>query len=406
MLIPIKHIHIPTGRQRTDLGDLEELMLSIVSIGLLNPIIVTSAPNNGYRLVAGERRLTACTGLKHEEIEATFLTSLSRKEQLVIELEENVKRKALTWQEHVKAVHTYHTLRLEQNPEHTKTETAAELNVSKAKLLKDLNLMEGVKKDPSLINVQKYSAAVTGAQKSKKRDLTLTLSDINLNTSAPSTPAYIYRADFIKWIACYEGEPFNFIHCDIPYGINLHQTGQLESVGEKYQDTKDIFYSLIEAIGKVPTTEQAHILFWTAVKNAHETKELLEGIGWKINPVPLVWLKSDGRGMAPDPRYTPKQVYEVAFLGSRGDKHLKSVFANAISLPTAGELHMSEKPKPVLHHFLSGLVDSQTIMLDPTCGSGNAVWVSKELGARVSVGIELDSKHAETASKNLGVSLC
>jgi DNA modification methylase len=50
------------------------------------------------------------------------------------------------------------------------------------------------------------------------------------------------------------------------------------------------------------------------------------------------------------------------------------------------------KPKEVLKHFFKMFVDEYTVMLDPTCGSGNAVIVAEEMGASHALGIEKDSE--------------
>ena len=62
---------------------------------------------------------------------------------------------------------------------------------------------------------------------------------------------------------------------------------------------------------------------------------------------------------------------------------------------------MSEKPTLVLEHFFRMLVDETTVMLDPTCGSGNAVKVAEALGANWSTGLEIDPKYVEGAKENL-----
>jgi len=53
----------------------------------------------------------------------------------------------------------------------------------------------------------------------------------------------------------------------------------------------------------------------------------------------------------------------------------------------------------MLKHFLEMLVDETTTVLDPTCGSGMALRVAEELGARRVLGLEIDPSHADTALK-------
>ena len=62
---------------------------------------------------------------------------------------------------------------------------------------------------------------------------------------------------------------------------------------------------------------------------------------------------------------------------------------------------MSEKPTSVVGHLFRMLVDEMTVMLDPTCGSGNAVKVAEELGADWSLGLEINAEYVESAKQNL-----
>lgn len=79
-------------RRREDLGDLDGLVTSIRTYGLLHPIVV-DADN---RLVAGERRLRACERLGWDDIPVKQVGALTDAERREIELEENLRRKDLT----------------------------------------------------------------------------------------------------------------------------------------------------------------------------------------------------------------------------------------------------------------------------------------------------------------------
>ena len=89
--IPIDAIVIGE-RRRQDNGDVQGLADSIAQYGLLHPPVV-DAEN---RLVAGGRRLAACTLLGWQFIEVRSLGSLTDAELREIELEENLRRKDLT----------------------------------------------------------------------------------------------------------------------------------------------------------------------------------------------------------------------------------------------------------------------------------------------------------------------
>lgn len=81
---------IVSKRLRRDLGDLNELAESIEKHGLLNPVIV----NHKKVLLAGERRLESAKLLGWETIPVRVLDNPSRIEELEIEIDENIHRKA------------------------------------------------------------------------------------------------------------------------------------------------------------------------------------------------------------------------------------------------------------------------------------------------------------------------
>jgi len=92
-------------RFRTDLGDLDSLKDSMNRIGLLQPIGITK----DNILVFGHRRLEAAKSLEWKEIPYVLVEADESKQRLA-ELEENLKRRDMTWQEEVKAKSELHKL--------------------------------------------------------------------------------------------------------------------------------------------------------------------------------------------------------------------------------------------------------------------------------------------------------
>jgi len=111
MLVDISFIDVRPDRQRTDLGDLEELKQSILNLGLINPIVVENKEDgSGYWVIAGERRLRALqaieaeSGMFNHQVEVRLFDQLDESAKQLIELDENIKRKNLSWQEYVCAL--------------------------------------------------------------------------------------------------------------------------------------------------------------------------------------------------------------------------------------------------------------------------------------------------------------
>jgi len=80
-------------RQNYDEGKLEELKASIKEKGVLQPILVRKY-ENGYEVVAGERRLRAAKALGLEQV-PVIIKNVTDREALVLALVENIQREEL-----------------------------------------------------------------------------------------------------------------------------------------------------------------------------------------------------------------------------------------------------------------------------------------------------------------------
>jgi len=81
-------------RENFDEAALEELKNSIAEKGIIQPITVRRV-DDGYELIAGERRLRAVTALNFESIPAYVLEVQSDEEMLELSLIENIQREDL-----------------------------------------------------------------------------------------------------------------------------------------------------------------------------------------------------------------------------------------------------------------------------------------------------------------------
>lgn len=405
-------------RQRQDRGDITDLARSMARSGLLHPIIVTREGE----LVAGERRLLAAKELGWSHITVQFKDELSELDRELIEFDENAHRLDLSWQERVLAVQRYHQLSQKIEPKWTQDDTADRMGLHPATTMRHLRVAKALTAGNPLIQAAPAFSVAYGIlerQDARKADSEKELLNHAIATKSllpgeapameeepPSnTPvAPILNTDFIAWAQSYTGPKFNLIHCDFPYGIEAgdHDQGAAKSFGG-YEDSEDTYWNLISALkhyGPNFISEAAHLVFWFSMKHYVTTRAVLTEADWYVNPVPLIWHRSDNSGILPDPRRSPRQVYETAFLCSRGDRFLIKPRSNLIATPNTKLWHMSEKPLPALDHILSMLVDETTTLLDPTCGSANALIVARRLGAKQVLGIERDPEFYKNALAN------
>jgi len=216
----------------------------------------------------------------------------------------------------------------------------------------------------------------------------------------------IITGSFLDWAESYEGPRFDVLHVDFPYGkdyggSNTRMTGRAHIV-PTYADSPDIMWELVEALltwQDVLAYDVAHLMFWFDMQFYQPLVDSFSNSGWKlVQPHPLIWHKPY-QGVASDTRRRPRHTYETALLFSRGDRKLCKLDQDVFVGRTDEDekLHLNQKPQNMLRHFLQLLVDKNTTVLDPTCGSGSALAASLQLGSPRVLGVEIDPENADVA---------
>lgn len=386
-------------RQRRTLGDLSELAESLSKRGQIHPIVITRERIG----VVGERRWAAAKSLGWTHIAAQFQDEIDEKTLHKIELDENIKRTELPWPDRVAAIAEYHEICRAEAPSWTQEDTAEELGISQETVSRHI-LVAKEMHNPEIAKQTVFGGALNQA----KRVVARRKADELTHIDAGRIDTHVLTADFNEWAPLYDGPKFNLIHCDFPYGINAHKhKGQAAALGIDYADTEEVYDTLCGTLRNYIDnfcSESAHMVFWFSPNVWEYTKDLLWGIrDWRFEEHPLIWVRGENEGIAPDPSRRPRRIYEMAFFGWRGDRRIIKTKANAIVAPTDRSRHPHEKSQIALQHFFEMLVDDNTRLFDPTCGSGSALRAAKILGCRSYLGLERDSAYAETARRALMV---
>jgi ParB/RepB/Spo0J family partition protein len=411
----VDQITVPPDRQRKNLGDLSGLMEKISDLGLIHPIVIT----RDNELVVGERRLRACQKLGHDRILCQYTDAVDL-EKKAMEFAENNQRLNLTWQERCEAATEHHELRLAQDRNWTQEQTAKDLGIGPSNTLVSEYLAqseayrrgfttawEQTDLGAARTILRRHNDRRIQAEKQKEAEyIEEVFNGTPISTekleAAPKTE--IINADFTQWVTTYTGRKFNFLHCDFPYGIDTdkRQQGIGVAVHGGYDDSPENYWRLLDVLctnlDRI-CADSAHIMFRFSMHRYCETLEFFaDNSNFRIDPFPLVWMKSDNKGLLPDPLRGPRRIYETCLFGSRGDHKIVKPVSNAIFEPTDQSQHLSTKPEPVLRYFFEMFVDDSTSMLDPTCGSGTALRVAKELNAARVLGIEIDKEFVDRAN--------
>lgn len=405
-------------RQRREIKLSPEFLASIKR-GIINPLVIDHEDN----LIAGERRLTAALELGLPGVPVRRFRELSERERALIELEENIQRADLPWQDQVRTFERMFELYSSLHPTATVAAFAESIGYSQGMVSNFLEAAKALRKElPSVVSAPSITKAINVIARQKERQEQNALAEIfdtvaeTGSEAPPDQPAPrqpdddLLCANFHEFATTYSGPKFNLLHCDFPYGIDLDQSAQVQAEHDNrlktYKDDEDTYWQLLHSLANNFNrfvSSSAHIIFWFSFKHYDDTRRFFNQYMPQVHldPFPLIWLKSDNRGIIPDAERGPRRIYETALFGRVGDRKIIKPVSNGYPAPKSNSHHMSEKPEPVLRHFFSMVVDGNTRMLDPTCGSGTSLRAAESLGAERVLGLELDPAFHEQAVKDL-----
>lgn len=422
------------------------LLESIRQNGVISPILVRLDPSGPTTiLVAGERRLECCRKLK---IAVPIRYWSSTVDNDIIEIEENIKRADLPWIDFTLAIEKIHQRHKALDPLWTQQKTAAKLSISNGDVVKCLRVAQALRtgKPTSVENAgsldgaysillrlserraaqivqdmidqadaeeQSEAGSETEAKtEAKTKPLThIENSDEILEISDPAPGLKlklepkikidpILVADFRKWAPDYSGPKFSAIHCDFPYGVVI-TTERKQGLTEVYENTPQIYWQLTESFVKNIdrfASYSCHLIFWISMNHYVETIKALSEVGFTVNKHPLIWYKSDGASTMGGPG-VPRHAYEAALFCVRGARPPIVLQTNCYASPVVTKaIQPTQKPEPMLKHFLKMIVDSTTDFLDPTAGSGSSIRVAEDLGAHSVLGLEINPEYAAAAN--------
>jgi len=425
--ILLENIEVKREQRQRRKVSTSDIIQSIRRRGVITPVIVEESSEGKYNLIAGERRYSASLELGLRDIPARTLGSLSSTERSIIELEENIKRSDLEWPDFCQAIHKIHFLYIATDSNWNQSKTADSVGLEEGTVSIVLRVAnELLLGNSRLLEAPNYRAAYNILARKDSRRLDDAFNELvgeeepapgalGVNsTEQPSTSSTIVstttepviNTDFLEYARTYRGPPYTFLHCDFPYGIGLDKSAQ----GNTYQwggyaDTEELYWRLCQTLAENLDRLMApysHLMFWLSSDFTviHKTLQFFseKAPSLDFNPKPLIWMKTDGKGILADPKRGPRHIYETALFASRGDRLIAAPVADAYGAPKGDTGHQSEKPEPVLRHFFRMFLDEGSSFFDPTCGSGSSICAAESLGAKSCVGLEINPEWAADAN--------
>lgn len=427
-LIPLSEIIISPTRQRQDFNpdELMALTTSIETNSLLHAPILRQTPE-GWMLVAGERRLRAITDLwalgmrliyNGQQIEEgmipyTSLGELNELEAEEAELDENLKRRDLTWQELAAAHERLHKLRQKQT-NLTKTECGQPAPWTVADTAKELvGRSDGAYQDkvrrelivakhldnPEVQSAKTIDEAFKILKRQENTERNIKLAE-EVGKTFNAGIHQLYNVNCLKYmeaeVRVIEGEaPTGFVDViltDPPYGMGADQFndggGKMANIEHHYVDSYENWLLLMagQRILKSGSREyvqtgwcelsykickpQAHAYVFCDIDRFHELKSLMQKAGWYVFRTPLTALKPNS-GRVPLPDQGPRRQTEWILYAIKGKKPITHIYPDWISTIADEQLsHGAQKPVELFKNLLQRSVRPGDVVLDSFAGTG------------------------------------
>lgn len=425
-IISLDELLIPENRQRKHFAEkpLADLRESILSKGLLHPPVVQKTPE-GYVLVAGERRTRAicaladlglpfaCDGrvIQPGYIPVILLSDLSPIEVREAELEENIIREPLTWQEQANAIAELHALRAEQaaarGEVQTATATATEIKGtgetavgSEITRVTESVILARHLDDPDIASAKTAKDALKILRKKMEAEHREKLAK---EFSKKSSPHTLHLGDSLQILPTLPSEEFDIILTDPPYGVGADDFGTMSAARHQYEDSLEYAttcYKVLAREGFRITKTQAVLYVFLDIRRFTSIAVEFSLAGWDVWSTPLIWSKRNG--MLPKPDFGPRRTYEAILMATKGSPRFFKVGApDVLEFPQESSIsHGAQKPVPLLVELLSRSTMPGAKVLDPFAGSGS-IFPAATTAKCIATGIEINQEYYNIAISRL-----
>tara|TARA_R110000772_G_scaffold266171_1_gene388292 strand:+ start:7949 stop:9457 length:1509 start_codon:yes stop_codon:yes gene_type:complete len=439
------------GRSREEFGNLQELADSIQDLGLIHPPTLSS----DNILIAGGRRLAALHLLGIDPVPVNYREKLPRHKIAEMELEENIKRLGMKWQEKVILLCRMHEMKtidgIKRGKSWKQSETGALLGVSNghvchalrvgglmlegdqeiiecASLVEALNVLLARSERLAIKEIAIRSGASVVEPSEKQVDSIVVdfedssnpvivensrevLGATNVTTAVQAPrPAQEFELDLGKMLLhgdCLHimktlpRDVVDHIVTDIPYGIDMGNLSKIKDV-DSVKDTHDVEQN-VSMMPKFLKTA-FHVIkpggfcvFWYDLNHHEKLLAWAREIGWGAQSWPLVWCKTHTCiNQSASKNYT-KSTEVAMVLRKDSECHLqKASGKNYIIADGLAEKKLYSNPFAKPFEIWKFIIESisykgQTI-LDPFAGQMSCPRACINLG-RTPLAIELDPYH-------------
>lgn len=446
----LKSIVIKPDRQRTEFDpvELQNLKDSIEYLPgernrqLMHPPVLRRE-GHSMVLVAGERRIRAITEIfelggcfmyngqmfkaDHGMIPFTDIGELSELEAEEAELDENLKRVNLSWQELAQVHARLHKLRTAQKAamvpldcatqaefqqkveenKHTIADTAQEVFGRSDGAYQDTIRKETIVAkhldNPAVAKAKSLDEAFKILKKEEERSKNIALG-LEVGKTFNADKHQLIRANCLEWMAAQPPGQFDVILTDPPYGMGADEFGdaggKMTGIQHHYDDSHDSWQRLMGGKGTLwaecwaaqsyhIAKPQAHAYVFCDIDRFHELRAVMAANGWDCFRTPLIVHKLNS-GRVPRPQHGPRRQWECILYAIKGNKPVTHIYPDVIPVNGDDNLgHGAQKPVDLYVNLLQRSVKPGDTVLDTFAGTGT-IFPAAHTFKCSATGIELD----------------
>jgi DNA modification methylase/ParB-like chromosome segregation protein Spo0J len=430
--IAFEDIYIEENRQRKNLSaeSLLELAGSISQVGLIHPVVVRRDDQDRVVLVAGERRLRSLEyiwnfgqnvkcgeySIPVNQVPCVYLGEIDPIQAYEIELEENIRRLDISWQERAQATARLAQLKKEiDGEEPSPAKLAEEVGLSPsaeggggsaAQAVRQDIILAKFLTDPDIAGAKSRAEAF---KLLKRKEDSARNAEVGRQITATLAGEHrLIKGDCLEILPTLPDSSFDVILTDPPYGINAQDFGDSAGTGGAvgghfYDDSPEAFEKLMAGLAKESiriAKAQAHLYVFCDIEWFLYLRRLFDDQGWKVFRTPLVFVNPSG-SRAPWPQKGPQRKYQLVLYAIKGNRPVTAVLGDVITCssdPNQG--HHAQKPVALYTDLLRRSVRAADSVLDPFAGTGTIFPAAHGLKCKAT-GIEMDEAACGIAAKRL-----
>lgn len=426
-------------RFRKDYGELRDLMHSIRTQGLINPITVVEQ-SGIYHLAAGGRRLRAIQEIGMEEVQVRIYSDgFDELDLRILELAENIHRKDMTWMEQNNLQREIHRLQQEKygisTPGGTKSlpeeerrkiieagerlaqgwrmeDTANMLGVSRTRVQESITMADKFDKYKNILGDPNQYKNESDARKAiKVVEESIVRAELAKRAAKKAGTSPLQRlserynvGDALDGLEQIPPESIAFMEIDPPYGIDL-DLQKLNNPCENYTEIdQDYYVSFNLRILKAAYSAlmpDSYCVYWFGIDPWIEILyKLAQSVGFTGSRIPMIWVKPAGQSLQPDRRLA--SAYEAALIFIKGKPVLaKPGRINVFSytpVPANKKVHPTQKPIELYQDIYQTFSFENANCCSPFLGSGASI-IAADLSKRTSFGWDLSQENKDAFLK-------